>query len=465
MSGIGWEPTPKQAEYLAAPDDEVLYGGAAGGGKTDAIVIDALGLQHDTPCVAIPKYRAIIFRRTYPELKEVMDRAHQYYPQIIQGAKWNGQDHQWTFPSGARIEFSYMEQENDRFRYQGREFQFIGWEEVTQLPTPVPYKYMLSRLRTTDKRLPLIVRATCNPGGVGDYWVREHFRIPDDGSPTRFCETITDPETGEKLVTWRRFIPALLKDNPHLGFDYKAKLLQLSEQEQKALLYGRWDLYDVEGSIYAPQLRAAQTEGRICQLPLNPGVPVNTFWDLGRNNETAIVFHQRVGAWNHFVDYYEERLGSLDRFAKILKDKGYLYGSHYLPHDVDNTDISVTKSRKELLEEMGVKPIIVVPRVRHVIEGIEQTRQAFSTCRFDSERCAGLLRALRAYRYKHDEKLNTFKPEPLHDWASNAADAFRQFGQGYVPNVSWNGSSPDLPISERRSKALGTTKRNGDWIA
>lgn len=460
---LEWTPTERQNEYLAAPDDEVLYGGAAGGGKTDALVVDATGCQYDTPSIAYPRYRGVIFRRTFPELEEFVDRSHMYYPQIDRGAKFRGDDYQWTFSSGAKISFSYLELDKHKLRHQGKEYQFIGWEELTQWATPAPYEYLSSRLRTSDPRIPLNLRANCNPGGAGDWWVRDRWRIPDDGSATRFPLHIKDPDTGKITTRWRRFIPARLGDNPHLGADYKARLLGLSDQEQKALLYGRWDLFDVEGAIYAAQLKKVSEEGRICELPIVPGIPVNTFWDLGRNNETVILFHQRVGAWNHFIDYFEMRLGDLATFAKVLKDKGYLFGDHYLPHDVENTDISVTKSRKELLEEAGVKPIIVVPRVRHVIEGIELTRQAFASCKFDAERCAGLIRALRAYRYVHDDRLNTFKPEPLHDWASNAADAFRQFGQGYTPSVSWNGLTRGDLVSGRRADRISANRNRGDW--
>jgi len=187
----------------------------------------------------------------------------------------------------------------------------------------------------------------------------------------------------------------------------------------------------VQGAIYGDQLRKAEEEGRITAVPIETAVPVNTFWDLGRNDTTAIWFHQRVGLENRFIDYYESRLVGLDHYGKILKDKGYTYGEHYLPHDVEIRELSTNRSRKETLEGLGVTPIITVPRIQSVNEGIEQTRQAFPSAWFDKDRCAEGLKALQNYQYQYDEKYQVFRQTPLHNWASNGADAFRQYGQGY----------------------------------
>src|SRR5436190_17999529 len=142
---ILWEPTPRQVEFLAADEDEVLYGGAAGGGKTDGLVVDAMGGQQRA--VFNPLYRALLLRRTYGELREVMDRAQALYPTAIPGAVYHVQDKHWQFPSGARIEFGYCEATQDVYQYQSRQFQYIGWEEVNQWPTSFASEYLLSRLR------------------------------------------------------------------------------------------------------------------------------------------------------------------------------------------------------------------------------------------------------------------------------------------------------------------------------
>lgn len=420
-----WKPTPKQAEFLSSTEDEVLYGGAAGGGKSDALLIDALGLQQQA--IGRPSYRAILFRRSFPELRDLVDRSQALYRAAIPDCEYKESTREWHFPSGAKLEFGYLENDTDRFRYQGRQYQWIGWDELTQWPSDVPYKYLLSRLRTTDKQIKCYVRATCNPGGAGHEWVRKHWQIDDDGGPTRVVNSLD----GQAMVA--RFIPARLSDNPYLGADYRRRLLSLSEQERRALLDGRWDIADIEGAIYKEQINAALVQGRVTSIPVETGIVVNTFWDLGRNDTTAVWFHQAVGKENRWVDYYENNGEGLAHYAAVLKQKGYLYGEHYLPHDVEVTELTTNKSRKAALEDMGVKPIVVVPRVDDINEGIEMTRRVFATCWFDRVRCKRGLDALKAYRREWDEKNGVFRSKPLHNWASNGADAFRQFAQGYAP--------------------------------
>lgn len=189
----------------------------------------------------------------------------------------------------------------------------------------------------------------------------------------------------------------------------------------------------VQGAYFADQLRQANEQGRILNIPVEPSIPVNTFWDLGRNDTTAIWFHQRVGMENRFIDFYENNGESLHHYAKVLRDKGYLYGEHYLPHDVVITELTTNKSRRETLEESGVRPLIVVPRVREKGEGIEMARRVIPSCWFDEARCKEGLRALENYRKEWDDKKQVFRERPLHDWASNPADAFMQFAQGYDP--------------------------------
>lgn len=189
----------------------------------------------------------------------------------------------------------------------------------------------------------------------------------------------------------------------------------------------------IEGSYYSDMIRKAKEENRIAEIPIIDTVPVNTFWDLGRNDTTVIWFHQRVGHENRFIDYYETNGESLHHYAKVLKDKGYLYGDHYLPHDVEVTELTTNMSRRETLESLGVRPLVVVPRVHDVNEGIQMVRNVFNTCHFDEGRCKQGVRALESYRKEYDEKNQTFRSRPLHDWSSNGADAFRQFAQGYDP--------------------------------
>lgn len=287
----------------------------------------------------------------------------------------------------------------------------ICWIEEAQSVSEESWKILIPTIR--------------KPGS--EIWASFNPKLKSDPVYRRFV--LNPPESAMvKKVSWR--------DNPWLTNELRDELEHLKSVDYDEYLHV-WEgeiKQFADGAIYGKQLKEARDEDRITSIPIEKSIPVNTFWDLGRNDTTAIWFHQQVGFEHRFIDYYESRLVDLDHYIRVLKDKDYLYGDHYLPHDVEVTMLGTgNRTRKEILEEGGIKPIIVVPRIQNVNEGIEQTRQVFNRCWFDENRCEKGLEALANYQYVYDEKYETFRQSPLHNWASNAADALRQFGQGYVP--------------------------------
>lgn len=431
---VAWRPNPKQAEFLAASEDEVLYGGAAGGGKSDALLLDVLGIQQGA--LEYRSYQGILFRRTYKELSDLIDRSRELYSQWCPGAKYHQGDHVWTFPSGARIELGHMQHENDRFKYRGRAFQYEGWDELTLFPSPVCFEYLGSRLRSTETSLQCYSRATTNPDGPGQAWVKKRWAIPNEGTATRFEVAVKDEVTGIEYVQTRRFIPARLDDNPYLTAtpDYRIKLLKMPPDEREALLRGRWDAIPIRGAYYGEDIAKARREGRICAVPYQRGVPVDTYWDLGHSDSTSIVFHQPVAMQDRILAGYENSGQALDHYSKYLMDQEYVYGTHFLPHDAGYTrlgkDEANTKPWIEMLQDlMPNHRFEIVDRVDDVSRGIQQTRNAFGSLWIDENKCRDLIAALEAYRKQWDDKLQVYRDKPLHDWASNYADALRQFGQ------------------------------------
>jgi hypothetical protein len=206
-----------------------------------------------------------LLRHTTEELRELIWKSQEMYPKIYPGIKWSERKMQWQAPSGARLWMSYLDRDEDVLRYQGLAFSWIGFDELTQWATPFAWNYMRSRLRTPADDLPIFMRATTNPGGPGHSWVKKMFIDP---APPGKAFNATDTETGTTLVYpnghskagqplfKRRFVPALLSDNPYLSKtgDYETMLLSLPEHQRKQLLEGNWDI--AEGAAFPEFNRA-----------------------------------------------------------------------------------------------------------------------------------------------------------------------------------------------------------------
>ena len=223
-----------QTDFLAASETDVLYGGAAGGGKSYAMLVDPLRYAHRGA------HRALILRRSMPELRELIDKSRELYPKAFPGCKYKEVEKLWNFPSGAKIEFGFLERDADVYRYQGQAYSWIGFDEITHQATEFSWNYLASRLRTTDPEIIPYMRCTANPGGVGAHWVKK--RYIDPAPPNESFK-------GSDGLS-RKFIPARLDDNPYLAHDgrYEQMLKALPPTQRRQLLEGDWEV--AEGAAF-----------------------------------------------------------------------------------------------------------------------------------------------------------------------------------------------------------------------
>ena len=185
---------------------------------------------------------------------------------------------------------------------------------------------------------------------------------------------------------------------------------------------------NVPGAIYGKELEVSLSEGRVSNVPYDPTARVDTWWDLGVGDSTAIWFTQSVGRAVHVIDFYENRNEGLPHYCQVLNAKNYLYGTHNAPHDIEVRELGTGKSRREIAWDLGLN-FKVVPKLP-VEDGIHAAQMLLPRLWFDREKCKDGLEALRQYHRAYNDKTRSFRANPVHDWSSHAADAFRYFAVG-----------------------------------
>ena len=331
----------------------------------------------------------------------------------------------------------YEVTQNEIRGINGTSFIFSGlWQNIESIKSieGIDYCWVEEGNKVSENSWRTLIPSIRKPGS--EIWVSFNPEQKTDAAYQRFV--LHPPQNAMvKKVSYR--------DNPYFSQTTLPEEMQIlkdqNEEEYLHVYEGELKQF-VDGSIYRNQLKQARDEGRICWFPVE-SLEVHTFWDLGRNDSTAIWFMQSVGKELRFIDFYEHRLVDLDHYARVLKEKNYLYGTHYLPHDVEVISLgSNNRSRRDILEGLGIRPITTVPRIASVEDGIAMVRDKFKSCWFH-ENCEEGLEALANYQYQFDDKHDTFRKVPLHNAASNGADAFRMFAQGFEEYID----SPELEFA------------------
>lgn len=359
----GHQPTERQQAFLALDVREAFYGGAAGGGKSDALLMAAL--QH----VDVPGYAALILRRTYADLAlpgALLDRAREWL--VNTDAHWNAQEKTWTFPSGATLTFGYLEQENHKYRYQSAEFQYIAFDELTQF-SKTQYTYLFTRLRKPSTgalaSVPLRMRSASNPGNVGHQWVKGRFI-----QGWNKAQPVYEREG-------RVFVFARLTDNQHIDQDaYRASLRETEPALATQMEHGDWDI--AAGQFFTAWSDALHTcrpfpvpRDWPCWAALDYGFTHNTAFGLFTRHEGIVYLigehvQHKLTVAQHAREIHSlvQRLGirwpapivaGHDVFSQRGDSQGKTIAEQYADHgiDLERADIDRINGAAAIIERLG----------------------------------------------------------------------------------------------------------------
>lgn len=426
-----WRPHPgKQEDCLAFEDvNEKLYGGGRGGGKTD---VGQVWMVHPD-YVAHPLYRGLVIRKRATDLTDWMDRAKRMYAPLR--AQFKGSPGIITFPSGAVIRGGHLGDTDAYTKYQGHEYQRILIEEASHIPSEDLYEKLLGSNRSTIPELPARSMCTANPDGDGNKWLKKRFRIKPSQN-----------------IQWHRrddgrvmmYVPSKVEDNPTLAADpaYIQFLEGISDPDlRRAWREGDWEAFGVKGSYFGDLLTQAKREGRVTRVPWEKGLKVYTWWDLGMNDATVILFFQFVGREIRLIDMYEMNGQDLAHYAKVLSERPYSYEAHYFPHDGKVSEMGTGKSRKEVMQGLVSAPVLIVPNLP-IQDGIDAARMIFNRLWINEALCQRFVDGAEIYRREWVEELQTWRDKPVHDWASHIMDAFRYMAVSPEHGGAMAGHSP-----------------------
>jgi hypothetical protein len=255
-------------------------------------------------------------------------------------------------------------------------------------------------------------------------------------NPNWFCEILSVKDTG------------VLSDEQVKNIQNENNFSDEHMQQEYYCSFER----GVEGSYYGKIISKAYEEKRICNVPYEPRSPVNTAWDLGYGDSTAITFWQEIGGEVRIIDFYEAHGEKLAHYAKIIQSKPYVYGSHYMPHDAGNGSLQTGRTMQDIAYELGIKSIIL-ERENDIGIGIEATRGLLSIAYIDQTKCNHLIKCLENYHKKYNEKTQSYSDLPNHNWCSHAADSVRYMANARIQYGRGPGTLTPEKLAQMRSNA------------
>ncbi len=372
-------------------------------GKTVATVND---LQRSVLTCPLPRPRVAYVAPFRSQAKDVAWQYVKEFAAPIPGVAFNESELRVDYPNGGQFRL-YGADNYDAMR--GLYFDDVGLDEFADYPSGAWATVIRPALSDRNGRATFIG----TPKGKNEFY-DVWSRASDD--PAWFRMMLKASESG---IISEEELKAARQDMGEDRF----------EQEYECSFEAA-----ITGAYYGKEMKAAANDGRITGVPYERGSPVFTAWDLGIDDATAIWFAQQVGREVRVIDYYEASGADAAHYAEVLRERGYSYASHILPHDGGAREKGNGKTYADQLKEAGLKgDIRIMPRTADVLSDINRTRGFLSKCWFDAKRTAKGLEALRQYQREWDERMKTYRQRPRHDWTSHGADAFRALATGMRP--------------------------------
>jgi hypothetical protein len=374
--------------------------------------------------------------------KKMLERVGSYYyffPEYNQGRKilWDGMDRN-GFPFMSHFPKEIVAKKNDQEMQltlkNGSIFQVIGTDKINAIVGTNPIGNTFSEYSIQNPQAWDFIRPILKENGGWALFLytprgKNHgFKLYEmaRNNADWFAQKLTVDDTG--IIT-----PEMIQQERDEGMDE-----DLIQQEYYCSFSGV-----TVGSYYLKQLALAEKEGRIGNVPFVPNLLVDTWWDLGMDDATAIWFTQNVGKEIRVIDYLEDSGEGLEFYIKQLREKPYIYRDHFAPHDIKVRELGTGKSRLETAGGLGIR-FQVAPQLG-LEDGINAVRNVLPQCWFDETKCARGLDCLRQYHKVYDEEMKCYKQRPEHDWSSHGADAFRTFAVAWKDEIQYKPQQIETP--------------------
>jgi phage terminase large subunit len=364
-----------------------------------------------------PRYAYI--SPTYKQSKSIAWDFLKFYSRKIPGVKFNETELRCDLPNSSRISLLGAESVDN---LRGLYFDGVVIDETSMISASLIEEVLTPAL--SDRKGFMYLVGT--PQGMQNIFYEYYLKAQGDKNWFLYTAKVSDT----KIVDQEELDQAL-------SLMGEAKY----NQEFECSWIG-----NVPGSVYGDEISELEDQERLTSIPFNPAYPVNTAWDIGFNDDTAVIFFQDIGSQINIIDCFADRNQPFPYYAEILKEKPYSYGYHLAPHDIEVSEYSSGKTRREVAYQHGIK-FRVAPKTL-LEDGIHSVKMILPRCKIDVDKCKSLIDALRHYHRKYIEKDRVFKTKPVHDWSSHFCDSMRILATGFEEHKYQNRNRQRTAISE-----------------